>query len=59
MGVFAVVNPMKVSQLVLALACFAAGTVILVFATDAVGYGLSAYQFASSGLMVWQGRLWK
>lgn len=53
------VNPMKISQLILAMACFAAGTVILVFATDAVGYGLSAYQFASSGFMVWQGRLWK
>ena len=53
------VNSRKVFHLAMTLACFAAGTVILVFATDAVGYGLSAYQFISSGFIAWQGRLWE
>lgn len=49
----------KPFELAMAMACFGAGTAMLAIADSPLAYGIAVFNLFGSGLMVWQGRLWK
>jgi hypothetical protein len=49
----------KPFELALAMTCFGAATAMLAIADSPLAYGIAAFDLFVSGLMVWQGRLWK